>query len=457
VIFRQLTHDDLGCASYLIGDEKAGVAAVVDPRLDVDEYLRLARYLGVRIEHVLETHNHADHVSGHGRLVSATGARIHIHRDAAPDYDHEPFDDGWELELGSLRVRALHTPGHRPEHCAFALIDTERGEEPWAVLSGDSLFVGDIARPDLAVDKEEGARGIFRSLHGKLLALPDTAELWPGHLGGSLCGGPGMNLKVSSTIGFERAHQALLGVQDEDEFVAESIAALGPQPPNFRNIVALNRGPLVMETHEAHPLTPRQVEQAGALVVDVRTELQFDEAHIPGAVSITARRAGFGSKLAWVAEVGSAIVLVGRDDADALDAAGLAAAVGLRDIAGYLAGGMTSWREERRPVASVRRMTVPELHEAWEDGERPQVLDVRERSEWDAGRIPGSVFTPYHDIRGVPEGIDPARPVAVVCGSGQRSAVGASLLMRHGADDVIHVVDGGVPLWERSGWPVERG
>jgi len=245
-------------------------------------------------------------------------------------------------------------------------------------------------------------------------------------------------------------------VQDEDEFVAEATAALGPQPPNFRNIVALNRGPLVMETHEAHPLTPRQVEQAGALVVDVRTELQFDEAHIPGAVSITARRAGFGSKLAWVAEVGSAIVLVGRDDADALDAAGLAAAVGLRDIAGYLAGGMTSWREERRPVASVRRMTVPELHEAWEDGERPQVLDVRERSEWDAGRIPGSVFTPYHDIRGVPEGIDPARPVAVVCGSGQRSAVGASLLMRHGADDVIHVVDGGVPLWERSGWPVER-
>jgi hydroxyacylglutathione hydrolase len=456
MIFRQLTHDDLGCASYLIGDEDEGVAAVVDPRLDIDEYLRLARYLGVRIEHVLETHNHADHVSGHGRLVSATGARIHIHRDAAPDYDHEPFDDGWELELGALRVRAMHTPGHRPEHTAFALIDTERGDEPWAVLSGDSLFVGDIARPDLAVDKEEGARGIFRSLHDKLLALPDTAELWPGHLGGSLCGGPGMSLKVSSTIGFERAHQALLEVEDEDDFVRETIAGLGPQPPNFRNIVALNRGPLVMETPEAHPLTPRQVEQAGALVVDVRTELQFDEAHIPGAVSITARRAGFGSKLAWLAEPGQPIVLVGRDDADALDAAGLAAAVGLREIAGYLAGGMTSWREERRPVASVERMTVPELHARWEDGDRPQVLDVRERSEWDAGHIPGSVFVPYHDIDGVPDGIDPEQAVAVVCGSGQRSAVAASLLLRHGAHDVIHVVDGGVPLWAHSGWPVER-
>jgi glyoxylase-like metal-dependent hydrolase (beta-lactamase superfamily II)/rhodanese-related sulfurtransferase len=457
VIFRQLIHDDLGCASYLIGDEDAGVAAVVDPRLDIDEYLRLARYMGVRIEHVLETHNHADHVSGHGRLVSATGARIHIHRDAEPDYDHEPFDDGWELDLGSLRVRALHTPGHRPEHTAFALIDTERGDEPWAVLSGDSLFVGDIARPDLAVDKEEGARGIFRSLHGKLLALPDTAEVWPAHLGGSLCGGPGMNLKVSSTIGFERAHQELLRLDGEDEFVREATAGLGPQPPNFRNIVALNRGPLVMEVPEAHPLTPRQVEQAGALVVDVRTELQFDEAHIPGAVSITARRAGFGSKLAWLADPERPIVLVGRDDDDALVAAGLAAAVGVRDVAGYLAGGMTSWREERRPVATLQRMTVPELHAAWEDGDRPQVLDVRERSEWEAGHIPGSVFVPYHDIDGLPDGIDPERPVAVICASGQRAAVGASLLERHGAQAVIHVVDGGVPLWERSGWPVEAG
>src|SRR4051794_25936899 len=456
MLFRQLTHDDLGCASYLIGDEDAGVAAVVDPRLDIGEYLRLARYLGVRIEHVLETHNHADHVSGPGRLVSATGATIHVHRDAAPDYDHEPIDDGWELELGALRVRALHTPGHRPEHTAFALIDTERGEEPWAVLSGDSLFVGDIARPDLAVDKEEGARGIFRSLHGKLLALPDTAEVWPAHLGGSLCGGPGMSLKVASTIGFERAHQALLRVDDEDAFVRETTAALGPQPPNFENIVALNRGPLVMATPEAHPLTPRQVEQADALVVDVRTELQFDEAHIPGAVSITARRAGFGSKLAWLAEPGRPIVLVGRDDEDAHAAAGLAAAVGVHDVAGYLAGGMTSWREERRPVESVARATVPELHARWADGDRPQVLDVRERSEWDAGHIPGSVFVPYHDIAGVPEGVDPARPVAVVCGTGQRSAVAASLLQRHGAADAIHPPDAPPPPPARSGPPPPR-
>ena len=460
MIFRQITHDDLGCASYLIGDEDAGVAAVVDPKLDIDEYLRLARYLGVRIEHILESHNHADHVSGHGRLAAATGATIHIHRDAGTAYDHDAIADGWELQLGSLTVRALHTPGHRPEHTAFALIDTARSDEPWAVLTGDTLFVGDLARPDLAVDKDEGARGIFHSLTDKLLTLPDTTEVWPGHLGGSLCGGPGMDMKVSSTIGFERANQKLLVVRDEDEFVAATTAKLGPQPPNFQKIVELNRGPLVKDSVDAHPLTPRQVQQAqqdGALVVDVRTELQFDEAHIPDAVSITARRAGFGSKLAWLADAEQPIVLVGRDDEDALEAAVLAGAVGLRSIGGYLSGGMTSWREDKLPVARVERMTVPELYERWRtDPTSIQILDVREQAEWDTGHIPASVHEPYHDIDDVPDGIDPNRPIAAICGSGQRSAVAASLLKRFGAEDVIHIVDGGVPLWRREGWPVEQ-
>ncbi|MGH2805460.1 MAG: MBL fold metallo-hydrolase, partial [Thermoleophilaceae bacterium] len=352
------------------------------------------------MERILETHNHADHVSGHGRLAAATGAAIHIHRAAEPDYEHEPFDDGWELRLGAVTVRALHTPGHRPEHTAFALIDAERGDDPWAVLTGDSLFVGDVARPDLAVDPDEGARGIFRSLHERLLELPDTCEVWPGHLGGSLCGGPGMDLKTSSTIGYERAHSELLSATEEEEFVRRATASLRPQPPNFEAIVALNRGPLALTSAEAHPLTPRQVEQArasGALLVDVRTELQFDEAHIPDAVSITALRAGFGSKLAWLVEPGQRVVLVGRDDEDAEHAAALAASVGITRIAGYLAGGMTSWREERLPVERIERITVPELRER--EGEL-QVLDVRERSEWEAGHIPGSVHTPYHDVQG---------------------------------------------------------
>jgi hydroxyacylglutathione hydrolase len=454
VIFRQLIHDDLGCASYLIGDENAGVAAVVDPRFEVDDYLELARYMGVRIEHVFETHNHADHVSGHGRLAAATGAAIHIHRDAAPEYDHVPFDDGDEWELGSLVVRALHTPGHRPEHTAFALVDRRRGDEPWAVLTGDTLFVGDIARPDLAIEKSDGARGIFRSLHGALLGLGDHVEVWPGHLGGSMCGGPGMDMKVASTIGFERRHNPALAIADEDEFVARALAGLGPQPPNFRAIVALNRGPLLTEGVELMPLAPRQVEQhraAGAMLVDVRTDQQFDDAHIPGAISIPMLNAGFGSKLAWLADREQEIVFVGRDDEDGRQAGRLAVAVGIRRLAGFLHGGMTSWRQERREVARIDRLPLAQL-----PGIDAQILDVRERSEWDDGRIPGSVHTPWHDIDHLPDGLDPGRPIAVVCASGQRAAVAASLVQRHGASRVIHVIEGGVSAWERLGQPLER-
>jgi glyoxylase-like metal-dependent hydrolase (beta-lactamase superfamily II)/3-mercaptopyruvate sulfurtransferase SseA len=459
MLFRQITHDDLGCASYLIGDDDAGVAAVVDPRFEIDDYLALARYMSVRIEHILETHNHADHISGHGRLASATGATIHIHRDADPAYEHEPFDDGWELELGSLVVRAIHTPGHRPEHTAFALVDRGRGDDPWAVLTGDTLFVNDVARPDLAIDRTEGARGIFRSLHEKLFTLPPETEVWPGHLGGSLCGGPGMDLKVSSTIGYERRHNELFAEGDEERFIERAIASLPPQPPNFEAIVGMNRGPLLTAGVEVLPLASRQIERKhaeGALLVDVRTDLQFDEAHVPGAVCVTMLHAGFGTRLAWIVEPDQEVVLIGRDDEDAHEAARLATAVGIRNLGGFLAGGMTSWRAEQREVAKIERLRVADLAAARVADPSLQVLDVRERAEWDEGHIPGSIHMPYHDLQEAPPDIDPDRPVAVICSSGQRSAVGASLLSRFGVPAVIHVSDGGVGTWRREGNPIER-
>ena len=433
---------------------------MVDPRLEIDEYLESARYLGASIEHVLETHNHADHVSGHGRLAAATGASIHIHRLASAEYAHEPFEDGWELELGKVRVSAMHTPGHRPEHTAFALTDTTRSEQPWAVLTGDTLFVGGVARPDLAVEVDEGAAGIFESLRDRLLSLPAEVEVWPGHLGGSLCGGSGMDMKASSTVGYERANTPILAETDGRRFAARLLEDLGPQPPNFQRIVEINRGPLLREGVESHPLAPRQVEQKradGALVVDVRTDLQFDDAHVPGSVCITMLRAGFGSKLAWVAGADEEIVLVGRDDDDARRAVELAAAVGLRRIGGFLHGGMTSWREERRPVERTDRLSVSDLPGRIEADPGLQLLDVREASEWRARHIPGSVHVPYHDIRSAGEPIDLDRPVAVVCSSGQRAALAASLLQLRGARDVIHVVEGGVGTWADRGLALEEG
>ncbi|HEX3802232.1 MAG TPA: MBL fold metallo-hydrolase [Solirubrobacteraceae bacterium] len=457
MIFRQIVHDDLGCASYFIGDEKAGVAAVVDPRFEIEEYLELARYLGVHIAHIFETHNHADHVSGHGRLAAATGAVIHIHRLVGPDFEHDPFDHGDEFELGSLRIKALHTPGHRPEHTCFLLADVRRGKEPWAVLTGDSLFVGDVARPDLAVERTQGARGIYRSLRDQLLSLPDYVEVWPGHLGGSMCGGPGMDLKVASTIGFERHHNEMLAIEDEQEFITASVSKLGAQPPNFKAIIALNHGPLLTDGVEPARLFPGQLEQRqreGALVVDVRTDAQFAEGHVPGSVSIPLHRGGFGTKLAWVAAGASQIVFVGRDDQDGRRAGSLAAAVGLADAVrrgGLLAGGWTSWNAEGHPLMALQRIRVDEIGPELDATPPAQVLDVREVAEFQTGYIPGSVNVPWHDIDQIPAGIDPSRRLLVICASGQRAGTAASLLQRLGASDVLHVAGGGVPKWGTLG------
>ncbi len=315
------------------------------------------------------------------------------------------------------------------------------------MLTGDSLFVGDIARPDLAIDKAEGAQDIFGSLRDKLLTLGDEVEVWPGHLGGSMCGGPGMDLKVSSTIGFERRHNPMLQVDDEAEFVARALAGLGPQPPNFQAIVELNRGALLTAAVELLPLTPRQVDErrrAGALLVDVRTDLQFDDAHVPESISIPIMSAGFGSRLAWLADRDQELVFIGRDDEDGRRAGRLALAIGLSRFAGYLHGGMTSWRQEQLPAQRTMRLAATELPARLAAQPELQVLDVRERSEYEAGHIPGAPGVPWHDIDGVPPELDAGRPVAVVCASGSRAGVAASLLRRFGAAEVIHVVDGGV-------------
>jgi rhodanese-related sulfurtransferase len=267
-------------------------------------------------------------------------------------------------------------------------------------------------------------------------------------------------MKTSSTIGFELAHNPTLSIVDEDAFVSESLAKLGPQPPNFHAIVALNRGPLVTDGVELLPLAPRQVEQKrtqGALLVDVRTDQQFDDAHISGAICNPMLRAGFGSRLAWLADHEQEIVFIGRDDEDGRRAGQLAVAVGVRRLAGFLHGGMTSWRQERRTAQRIERITVEELRERRRTDPQLQILDVRERSEWDAGHVRGSHFTPWHDITCVPEGLDRGRAIAVICASGQRAATAASLLLRFGGEHVIHVVDGGVGTWGQLGEPLATG
>jgi hydroxyacylglutathione hydrolase len=458
MFFRQVLHDDLGCASYVIADD--GEAAVIDPKWEIEEYLALAEAHEFRIALILETHNHADHVSGHGRLAAATGAAIHISRAAAAEYAHEPLDDGASVSVGRARITALATPGHRPEHMAYVVEDGSRADGPWLVVTGDSLFVGDLARPDLAVDPGEGAHGLFGSLR-RLLALDDFAEVWPAHIGGSLCGGAGMSEKPGSTIGFERRYNRFARMRDEGEFVRVLTDHLAPQPPNFERIVELNRGPLVTEAASLAPLAPARVKELlaeGGVLVDGRDPREFDAAHVPGSINVTMTRSAVGTRAAWVLEPGSDVVVTAATDEAACRLARMLEAVALRRLRGYLAGGIAAWRDAGLTIGATPALDAAGLAERLSAGDLV-LLDVREEEEWAAGHVRGSIHVPYHELRnGLPEGVAlDGRSVAVACSAGNRSSIAASLLKRAGTEDVIHVADGGVDDLEAAGIDLERG
>jgi hydroxyacylglutathione hydrolase len=432
MLFRQLLHEDLGCASYLIADGRE--AAIVDPKWEIDDYLAIAADQELVITYVIETHDHADHLSGRGRLVKATGATV------------AALGDGDTLELGEARITALATPGHRPEHLAYLIADTSRSDKPWLALTGDSLFVGDVGRPDLAVEPGKGARALFHSTR-RLLELDDVTELWPGHIGGSLCGGSGMSKKPSSTIGFERRTNELLALE-EDEFVRRLTSELEPQPPNFERIVELNRGPLITEAVTLDPLSPRRalefVEQ-GATLIDGRDPLEFDAAHPPNALNVTMTHTGVGTRAAWVVDPESQVVLLAASDGDAQRLGRLLEAVGFWKLCGYVAGGIGAWRGEHLETHATPALDVQGLAERL-SADDALLLDVREDDEWDEGHVEGSLHVPYHDLNnGLPAEIREAdKPLAVACSAGNRSSLAASLLERAGIPNVLHVADGGV-------------
>ena len=431
VLFRQFVDDDLGCASYLIGDEASGVAVVVDPAYEIERYLERAEADSVRLVRVLETHTHADHVSGHGRLALDHSLPVSIHTAAEPEYPFEPLEDGEEIELGAVTVRVLHTPGHRPEHCAFEVVDGERGDEPWLTLTGDSLFVGDAARPDLASEAAEGARGLYRSLQ-RLMELHDGVEVYPGHVSGSLCG-TGMSSKASSTIGFERRFNQALRVADEDEFISEAIRT-GVRPANMDRIVEVNRGPFV---GAPAPLEALNGGGAGALL-DVRSAEDFASGHAAGALNVPVDGGSFPTKAAFVLPPEERVVIHAASAEQAQRAALGLRAVAIFDLAGYLVGPPS---EERLPPVDL-----DELQRLVEAGE-VEVLDVREPHERDEGYIPGSRNIPYRLVREWVDDLQGDKPIVTICSSGPRAAVAASVLAAEGID-ARPVVNAGVPDWK---------
>lgn len=450
----------LGClahASYLVASD--GEAAVVDPRRDVEEYLAEAHKQGVRIRYVLETHLHADFVSGHRELQERTGAEIVFGAKAQAAFPHRAVNDGDELALGSLTLRFLETPGHTPESVTIlAVVDGS----PKAAFTGDTLFIGDVGRPDLA-----GARGftpqqmaglLYDSLHQKLLALPDDVVVYPAHGAGSLCG-RNMSKDTWSTLGEQRRANYALQPMPRERFVEMMTTDLPEVPRYFPMDVQINReGAPPLEAIPLPPgLAPAALEErrdAGARILDVRPYAAFGAGHVPGSVNI-----GLGGQFAsWAGtllDAGQELVLVTEDEAQVREAVTRLARVGLERVVGYLEGGIAAWDRAGKPLASVPQMPVDELRAELREG-RPglQVLDVRRPGEYSAGHVPGAVNVPLDRLEGAAGDLDTSRPTVVICAGGYRSSVGTALLRRAGFEDLYNVV-GGTSAWIAAGYPTE--
>ena len=454
----------LGClahASYLVGSE--GEAAVVDPQRDVDQYVAEAEACGLKIKYVVETHLHADFVSGHRELAARTGAEIVIGARAGATFPHRAVKDGDELRVGKVIIRVLETPGHTPESISFVIIDTEVSGAPQKVLTGDTLFVGDVGRPDLA-----GARGftpqqmagmMYESLHGKLLKLDDEVEVWPAHGAGSMCG-RNISKETSSTIGQQRRFNYALAPMSRDEFVRLLTTDLPEAPAYFPADAAINRegAPPLAEVYRPAALLPQQVvayANLGYAVLDVRTAAEFGAGHVPGALNI-----GLGGQFAsWAGALialGTPLIVVASDESQVDEAVTRLARVGHDSVRGYLRGGMEAWREAGFEVSSVEQVSVAELRRMLEEREDLQVLDVRRVAEFNAGHAPRATNTPLSPrLREEAARLDTERPLAVSCAGGYRSSAATSLLRPFGFRHLYNV-EGGTGAWVAAGYPVEK-
>ncbi len=444
----------LAHASYMIGSE--GEAAVIDPQRDVDLYLEAAEEQGLKIRHVFETHLHADFVSGHKELAARTGAKIYIGAQAHAEFPHAPLRDGVEVKIGSLRVRTLETPGHTPESVCLVVIDEEKSSEPWGVLTGDTLFIGDVGRPDLSPNHtpQQLAGFLYDSLHEKLLRLPDSALVYPAHGAGSLCG-RSMRAERSSTIGTERLTNYALQISSRDEFIRQLTSNLPARPGYFLQDAEINRS-------GAEPLTDRPplpafttAEVQGLLnqkanVVDVRPPEQFGAGHIAGSINI-ALSGQFASWAGTILGLRSKPVLVADTDAQIEEATLRLARVGIEDVRGYLAGGVPAWHKAGLPLVSTPQISAQELNQKLRAGSI-RVLDVRRDGEWQAGHIAQAESRALDFFsQGLPD-VDGDQPLAVHCKSGYRSMIACSLLERAGHRNVINVV-GGFDAWHAAGLP----
>jgi hydroxyacylglutathione hydrolase len=469
VFFHQRFVPGLAIYSYMVGDEKSKQCAVIDPTRDVDEFLLIAKREGLRITHVLETHVHADFVSGSAELKARLGDEVQIvvsglgGKEWTPPYADLVVADGDEISLGSVRLKAVHTPGHTYEHVAWALFDDTRSKDtPWLVFTGDFLFVGDVGRPDLLGEeaRKKLAHQLYESVFDKLPILPDFTEVYPAHGAGSLCG-KAIGSRSASSLGYERRFSVALQPKGEPEWVATLLKGMPIAPPYFRRMKKVNaEGPKVLgpeplgqKRFTAKVIHDRVCEHC--LVLDVRPKEAFAAAHIPGSINIPLGH-NLPTWAGWVLPYDRPILIVPDDPADVPEVVTHLLRVGFDDVQGYLEGGLTEWETHGFELGRLETISVHELAARLDREEtRPFVLDVRTDSEWEGGHIAGA-----HHIHGgtleeryaeVPRD----RPVAVVCGTGYRASIASSFLKREGYEDVANAL-GGMSAWKAAGLPVVK-
>lgn len=452
MFFANVYTPGLAHSSYIMGGE--GACVVVDPARDVSGYIEQAKRWDRPITAVILTHLHADFVAGHLELAQTTGAKIYAPAAANCVFEHHAVADGQEFTVDSFRFRMLLTPGHTPEGAVFVVSDLSRGPEPCLVFTGDTLLVGDVGRPDLFPDQKEQLAGdLYKSL-GRLGDLPDRLEVYPAHGMGSLCGRQ-LSAKLWSTLGNERRHNYALRIAGAEEFATALLNEMPEAPDHFARCSEINRrGPtLIADLPEPAALEAAAFAEAvddGHVVVDTRDQLAFAGAHVPGSFALSLQ-GNFATFAGWVLPPDRPLLLVLESAADLAPALKGLRRVGLDRVTGYLKGGMTAWVQSGRAAAQVKTITVPELKTEHDQG-KLKIVDTRLYKEHLAGHIEGSVHIPAPDLRRAHPALDPGRSTAVICKTGNRSVLAASILKQRGFAAVANVV-GGMTAWEAAGYP----
>jgi glyoxylase-like metal-dependent hydrolase (beta-lactamase superfamily II)/rhodanese-related sulfurtransferase len=449
MIFEQFYLGCLAHASYLIGS--GGIAAVVDPQRDVDLYLETAAEHGLRIAHIIETHLHADFVSGHQELAEKTGAAIYLGEGAGATFPHRDMRDGDTIEFGRCRLEFLQTPGHTVESVSVLVTDLERGSDPVAVLTGDTLFIGDVGRPDLSPNHtpQQLAGLLYDSLHSKILKLPDSVQVYPAHGAGSMCG-RNISADRSSTIGRERGSNYALRPMPREEFVAMMTQDLPPRPEYFTRDADVNRhgAPALDSLPPIEPLPAAAVlrrQQAGVTVLDTRAATPYASGHVPGSVEI-GLSGQFASWAGSILGLDRELILVADDDAAAQEARVRLARVGIEKVQGYLADGIHGWARAGLPLAEMDQVTVSDLQAEMGSRQDVCIVDVRRPGEWEQGHVEGALLHPLDRLPGELETLDRNRTLTVHCKSGYRSMIACSLLEGAGFRHVRNLL-GGFDAW----------